>query len=703
MIDTKQIRKWWCTFVGDGNFTEVRILGKFSYSGYFKSLDNLAAAIEPYTIMDDEQIYFVLNQIDDACYGRQQSEKILKSPKITTNDNDIVRRKWVMIDFDPVRKSGTNASNEEYQLAFNKARDVYYFLRQQGFPDCVICNSGNGVHLQLKVDLPNDESVTDTIKRFFQYLGLQFSDDKVEVDQKNFNLARLCKLYSTVAKKGANLPERPWRTSEIIYVPQNIECVPIEKFQCFANLVPKEEPKQAPNRGYGRSYGGGQPFDLVTWLNQHGISYKTDKQGASTRYTLEYCPWVDSHSDKKKWDSALFQDADGKITFNCQHSHCQGRTWHDFRLFYEPDAYAPKPQQYQQRQYTLPPAVQPVILPETADKGKKWFGMKDIKRVNINDIPHFLTGFKELDNAIKGLFFCEVTILSGSNSSGKSSWLNTLILNAVQQGVKVALWSGELRKDVLKTWIQMVAAGKDNLKQSQQGYYYVESYKADKIDNWLEGKFFLYNNEYSNKWAQIFNDMKELLSLGVRLFVLDNLMSMDIDIFEGDSNKKQKELISQIVDFAKKEQVHVILVAHPRKVSTFIRKTDISGSSDLTNAVDNVFIVHRVNNDFKKLGGEYLGKSYVLQFYNFGNVVEIAKNRMMGAQDKLCGFLYEIESRRFIPAHTEKNPNDSTKYIAIPDDSVIYGWRDDVGQQTSMFEQNSDMPFPGNGDDALPF
>ena len=81
MINTETIRKWWQVFVGDGNFTEVRVLGRFQYSGYFRSLDNLIAAIEPYSNMDDEQIYFVLNRIDAACYVRLQSERIVKSPK----------------------------------------------------------------------------------------------------------------------------------------------------------------------------------------------------------------------------------------------------------------------------------------------------------------------------------------------------------------------------------------------------------------------------------------------------------------------------------------------------------------------------------------------------------------------------------------------------------------------------------------------
>ena len=148
MINEETLHQWWKIFVGDGNFTEVRILGKFSYSGYFNSPDAIIAAIKPYLTLDDEQFYFVMNSIDPSCYGRQQCEKMVKSPKITTNDNDILRRLWVMVDFDPVRKSGTNSSNEEYQFAYDRARDVYYFLRQQGFPDCVICSSGNGLHLQ---------------------------------------------------------------------------------------------------------------------------------------------------------------------------------------------------------------------------------------------------------------------------------------------------------------------------------------------------------------------------------------------------------------------------------------------------------------------------------------------------------------------------------------------------------------------------
>ena len=100
MINEATLRQWWHIFKDDGKLVEVRILGKFAYSGYYKNIDKLIEDIKPYEEMPDEQIYFTLNDIDEGCYGRLQCERIVKSPKQTTNDNNITRRVWVLIDFD---------------------------------------------------------------------------------------------------------------------------------------------------------------------------------------------------------------------------------------------------------------------------------------------------------------------------------------------------------------------------------------------------------------------------------------------------------------------------------------------------------------------------------------------------------------------------------------------------------------------------
>jgi hypothetical protein len=155
----------------------------------------------------------------------------------------------------------------------------------------------------------------------------------------------------------------------------------------------------------------------------------------------------------------------------------------------------------------------------------------------------------------------------------------------------------------------------------------------------------------------------------------------------------------QIKDFAKKNQVHIILVAHPRKVMSFLRKNDISGSSDLTNAVDDVFIIHRVNNDFFRAGAEFFGESEINHYRGFGNVIEVAKNRMYGIVDLMVGMQYEVESRRF------KN---------TLDENIRYGWELEPTQSTMSFNGGQVYTQPqenapqaketeNNANDMIPF
>lgn len=650
MVDIAELRKTWDLFVGEGGFTEVRIIGRFQYSGYFRSFDNLCRQLEPFTEMDDEQIYIVMNEIDPDCYARPQCEKFVKGPKATSKDDEIVRRRFLLCDFDPVRMANTSSTEEQFEKAHAKAQDVYRFLRESGFPDMVVAISGNGWHLLVPCDLPCDDGTDTIVKGFYSYMASRFSDGDVEFDQKVFNPARITKMYGTLSKKGANLPTNPWRQSKIVHIPDNMQPVSIEALKEFSYLAPKEE--QKPQPAMQQRYAYKVPFDIRSWLSQHNVQYREKSSGGSTVYELEQCPWIDSHSDRKKWDSAVFVGADGKITFNCTHSHCSGRTWRDFRLHYEPDAYSKPFDGPVVRQWV--PAGQvaqrkPSVKDEVPELGSKWLSMSGIMKLNLDDVEFVATGFPSLDKDIYGLVMGEITILSGSTASGKSSLLNTILLNIAQQGVKSAIWSGELPASMLKNWIQTAAAGRRRLSPSKirEGSFYVPERAGRSIDAWLDGKLYIYNNDYGTKWEQIFSDMETLLSHGVKVFVLDNLFTLDIDIFGGDTNRRQKELIIQIKEFAKKNSIHIVLVAHPRKTNAFIRRTDISGSSDIANAADNVFIIHRVGNDFMKAGGEFFGHATVAQYGSYGNVVECCKNRLFGVADKLYGLYYDPVSRRF--------------------------------------------------------
>lgn len=711
-MDEKEIQKTLDVFKTDNGLVEVRIFSTVNktdiYSGIFDDKDKLIESIKRFD-RDPYNIYFVFNELKDALNGMPQYNKMIKGAK-AVSDSGIKYRRWLIVDFDPIREGDVKdiaSTDEEMGYSHDAAIEARKFMRSLGFTSPVVCKSGNGYHLMFRLDnIPCNNNTNEACKNVLKYLAKRFSDDRVDCDIKVFNAARITKFYGTMSHKGGNTEKRPHRKSEIVVIPKEIVPTKYEVLEYVSGLFLKSEEGENINRNahQWQQYGNNskEAFNLDDFLSKNGIEVLKESilSDGTRKIVLKTCPFDPSHGK----DSAIFVSPQGAISFTCFHNSCSGYSWRDLRLKLDPHAYDKKEPVMPEsgyRAYAHAPSAQKKkyeIKEELPELGKKWFCMSDIKKVDLSEIENMKTGFKELDRSMVGLYVGEVTIISGNNSSGKSSWINTLILNIINQGYKVALWSGELPSHILKTWIQMAAAGKKYLTPSKIdfGKYYVRNEIGQKIDNWMDGKFFLYNNEYTNKWEQIFHDMEELCSIGVKLFILDNLFSLDIDLFDGDKNNKQKELILQICRFAKSKKVHLMLVAHPRKVTTLLRKTDISGSSDLSNAVDNVFIIHRVNNDFKKSASEYFGKQNIESYFGFGNVIEIAKNRLFGVVDKICGMYYEMESRRF------KNTED---------ECIHYGWEGLSQQQSIEYEyqepynkgQEDFMPFPESSSDEAPF
>lgn len=673
-MEIEEIKKTLDVFRTDNGLLEIRIFSTVNkseiYSGIFDNDDALISEINKF---DKEyyNIYFVFNELKDAVNGLPQLNKMVRGAK-TISDRDIKFRRWLLFDFDPIREGDVHdiaSNNEEFENSKETARRARRFLLERGFKQPVVCFSGNGTHLLCRIDdIPCTDEMDDVCKNVLKYVAMQFTDEKVDCDIKVSNRARLTKFYSSVSRKGGNTKERPHRKSEIVVIPPVIEKTPIEALKRLSDAFLSSQATDVPQQQNNWNTGQKTPFDIDSFLSSHGLEVlkETRSFDGGRKIVLKQCPFDPSHGK----DSAIFVAPNGAITFTCFHASCSSHNWKELRLKYDPHAYDKK--DYEQHLYQAYPPIRQypqkpkyTIKDESEELGKKWLSLSGIKKIDLSSIESMKTGYKELDQSIVGLNAGEVSILSGGNGSGKSSWINNLMLNVINQGYKVALWSGELPPAILKTWIQMCAAGKEYLRPSTKtiGKYYVPNDIAQKIDVWLDGKFYLYNNEYSNKWEQIFNDMNELLNIGVKLYILDNLFSLDVDIFEGDKNNKHKELILEICRFAKTNGVHLLLVAHPRKSIGFLRKTDISGTADLTNAVDNVFICHRVNNDFFRAGKEFFGEGTIMKYQGFGNVIEVAKNRLYGAVDVMCGMHYEIESRRF------KNSIDET---------VRYGWIGDT-------------------------
>ena len=688
-LDIKQVYMWFDVMKNNQDLVEIRLIGSNKTgSGYFTNAQTMIEAIKPYT--DTYNIYFSLNKVNPACYGREQRDRIVLKPKNTTTDAEIVCRDWVLIDLDSKRLTGVCATKEEATRAYNKGQEVYKYLMDNGFYEPIVVFSSSGIHLYLRCALMNSEENTKLIKRFLEALAMLFSDEYVDVDVKVFNAARISRLPGSFSCKGSNTDtERPQRKCRFLRIPDEIKVNEKEYFEKIANLYP-EDVKPTRENHYST-----EKFDLDAFLEKHNIKVvRVDHITGGKKYILEHCIFNDSHTGK---DAVIFQRDTGEIAYHCFHQSCSQYSWKDVRLKFEPDAYSKRDYrefQFKQRYYGMIPQQPFEPQEETEDKGKKWLTSKDIKRKREQDIVAIPTGYSYLDNAIRGLILGEVTILSGLNGSGKSSWLNSVMLNVIHRGYKVACFSGELTDFNVMKWLTQSAAGKNYVHKIEGSdyAYEVDDRVYDKVADWLSDKFYLFNNNYGNKFEQVISDLEEVANKGVHLIVLDNLMSISINGISGDRNEKQKQFILEIVEFAKKKNVHVVVVCHPRKESgtqTLLRKESIAGSSDLSNAVQNVAIVHRCGEDFCKRASEFFGKEKAEKYMEYSNVVEICKNRSYGVVDFLVGMYYEVETKRF------KN------YKA---EHIVYGWQEEPNvYEQSQEESIQTMPFGAFEDASCPF
>lgn len=668
------IRQWYDTFKSGEELVEVRIVDnayKRTYSGYFTDINTLLNEIRKY---DNCNIYFTLNAINPACYDREQHDRIVTKPKSTTSDNDIVGRDWILIDIDTKKPSDTNSTDEEKEMAKEVVNNVFKFLRDEGFEKPVVCDSGNGFHLLYKIAMKNSNENTTICKEFLQVLDMLFSNPNVEIDCTTHNASRVCKLYGTFSRKGSNTKKRPQRESKILRIPDEIKITPNEYFAKVAAMLPKPEQPSKSN------YYSNEKFDLEAFLNKHHIAVRNIVRTSSfTKYILDECPFNSSH---RAPDSAIFEMSNGGLGFKCLHSSCSQYTWKDFRLKFEPDAYDHKEYQRHEHkmQYYSQQKKEPFVpKKEDSAKGKKWLTMTDVQYVDMSKMASIPTGYKELDKKIIGLLLGDVTVLSGGSGAGKSSWIDCVALNAIQRGYKVGIWSGELQDFRFQSWINQIAAGKNYVckREGFENYYYAPKNISNQISNWLEGKLFLYNNNYGSKWQQLFADVKELVDKeGVQLIVLDNLMALQIDNYEGDKYTQQTKFINDLKEYAKAKNVHVLLVCHPRKEGIFLRKESISGTADLTNLADSVFIIHRIGKDFEQRAGEFFGKDKVLPYLKYNSVIEVCKNRSMGVIDLLVGMYYEVESRRLKNEISE---------------NIVYGWQEQPAQLTFEPTPESDV------------
>lgn len=682
-FNENEIKKTIALMKPDGQLFEVRMLeGTKIYSGYFTDANTLVNCLRREDLRD-RNVYITLNEIDPGCYGRKQHDCFIqiRNKEPTTGDKDIVGYNWLMIDLDPERPSGTSSTDAEMEEAKALGNKLFIALRNIGFEKPLTAYSGNGVHLLYKIRIANTTERAALVAKCLKVLDMLFSTAKVKVDVKNANPSRICKLYGCYSTKGADTKERPHRQSYIVGNPGEIKATDISYLEKLAKMIPDEAEKPQQYNSYNP-----QAFDVEAWMQKYGIEYKAVGCSDGTKYILDHCPFNENHNGK---DAMVFKRNNGALQYICLHNSCQDKHWREFRQFFEPNAYERRIADQAERMYHsynrhMKPPQRAAEKP--TDGSPVFFTAQDILDMKFPEETFVRTGINIVDRKMRGLKKGHVSVWSGLRASAKSTILSEIGLNAIDDGNNVAYFSGELTPKNFMDWMWLQAAGKGYVVETNNdGFYTTPLDTRKRIAKWLHGHFWLYNNEYGNNFISVIERFEKIIDENkLDLLVLDNLMAFDIRDLSDSKWDAQSQFVLNLAALAKKYRVHVAFVAHPRKAMGFLRFDDIAGTADLGNAVDDAFIIHRVNNDFKRYTHDMFGWKEDAEMYEATNVIEIVKDRDGGNQDVFIPLWYEIESKRL---KNEKSEN------------RIYGWRGDtqgvlsLADFTAVEAPQSDNPF----------
>lgn len=264
--------------------------------------------------------------------------------------------------------------------------------------------------------------------------------------------------------------------------------------------------------------------------------------------------------------------------------------------------------------------------------------LADVKAFDISSVPRVRSSVRALNNIIGGYFEGLLSVWTGVNASGKSTFLGQELLAAIDEGHRVCAFSGEMPMPVFRYWVDLQAAGPDNLQAEFDDYRETDVYKPKTevlglIREWYRDKFFVFDSFgeiTSDNLLEVFTYAS--MRYGCKIFLIDNLMLMT---YGGDDfYRKQSEFVKKVKKFADQNECHVHLVAHPRKTIGRLTKMDVMGSGDITNLADNVFSVYRLTDEEKNKE-------------NCDNYIDVFKNRYSGKQDVSVAVNFEYKSKRF--------------------------------------------------------
>lgn len=268
-----------------------------------------------------------------------------------------------------------------------------------------------------------------------------------------------------------------------------------------------------------------------------------------------------------------------------------------------------------------------------------------------------LSKFPTLDKMLKGFEMGCVTVWTGVSNVGKTTLLTAVVNAAIEQNHKVFIFNGEQSREDFRNNLYIQSSDVDDLYYEEYGDTgivdtFVKERKRIELDRKYGGNLFIYNNNAPRSINALLAQMEDAyIRHGVDVFVLDNFMQ--IDMSSNDVFQEQTRVMEEIRTFAVRKQVHIHLVAHPRKMQEFhIRLSlfDIAGSMNVANKAYNIIAIERVDmmgtdtNEYKTLEKILLDNRYDIE--RTGTILEVLKTK-----GKCCGIvplMFDMTTKSFI-------------------------------------------------------
>lgn len=174
--------------------------------------------------------YLLLNPIDERIAERYPAGDFGPAHAGRASDKEILQRRAVFIDVDPVRPKGISATDEERAAARVVAVGVRELLQSRCGIDAIGWgSSGNGYFILVAIEpVATDRDQGPRIKRLLEGLQLKFGTPAASIDGSVFNPARLMAAPGTWKRKGAGSPSRPHRLTSFVCAHNAPKPVPLE-------------------------------------------------------------------------------------------------------------------------------------------------------------------------------------------------------------------------------------------------------------------------------------------------------------------------------------------------------------------------------------------------------------------------------------------------------------------------------------------